>query len=191
MKFSREWVMPNSSTLTMAPAKRLVVSYYERRSISIDPFAQNCRFATHTNDINPNTGAQYHLDALDFLNLLKNRGILADIIIFDPPYSLRQVKECYEGVGRQFTVADSQKAVRWNEEKNIINQLLKIGGVVISFGWNSVGMGIERFYEPIEIMLLCHGGAHNDTIIKVERKIAYQENLFDSPSLPFDKNEVA
>jgi hypothetical protein len=177
LKFSREWVMPNSNTLLIEPARRLVLSYILQDMETVDPFAKDCEIAKWRNDINPASKAEYHLDALDFFRLLKNHKIQADLVVFDPPYSLRQTKECYEGFGRQFTMTDAQTAVRWRDEKNAINELLKIGGLVISFGWNSSGMGIGRLYDIIEIKLLCHGGAHNDTIIVVEQKIAHQEVL--------------
>lgn len=42
--------------------------------------------------------------------------------------------------------------------------------IVLSFGWNTVGMGKNRGFEIIEIMLVCHGGAHNDTICLAEKR---------------------
>jgi len=48
---------------------------------------------------------------------------------------------------------------------------------VLSFGWNSVGMGITRGYEIVEILLVCHGGAHNDTICIAEKKILKNNNV--------------
>ena len=45
------------------------------------------------------------------------------------------------------------------------------GGIAISCGWNSIGMGKTHGFEIIEILLVCHGRAHNDTIVTVERKI--------------------
>jgi len=46
-----------------------------------------------------------------------------------------------------------------------------LGGFAISFGWNSIGMGKTHGFEIIEILLVCHGGAHNDTIVTVDRKV--------------------
>lgn len=45
------------------------------------------------------------------------------------------------------------------------------GGIVISFGWNSTGIGKKYGFEKIEILLVAHGSQHNDTIVVVERKI--------------------
>jgi hypothetical protein len=44
------------------------------------------------------------------------------------------------------------------------------GAVIRSSGWNSAGMGQKHGFEQIEIMLCCHGGAHNDTICLAERR---------------------
>ena len=43
------------------------------------------------------------------------------------------------------------------------------------FGWNSNGVGSADM-EMIEILIVAHGGQHNDTIVTVERKI--QPGLF-------------
>jgi hypothetical protein len=54
--------------------------------------------------------------------------------------------------------------------------MVKTGGIVLSFGWNSIGFGKGRGYKLVEIMLVCHGSAHNDTICIAEQKM--QGNLF-------------
>jgi len=38
-------------------------------------------------------------------------------------------------------------------------------------GWDSNGFGKNRGFELIELLLVCHGGRHNDTIVTVERKV--------------------
>lgn len=38
-------------------------------------------------------------------------------------------------------------------------------------GWNSAGFGKVRGYVFEEILLVAHGGAHNDTIVTVERRM--------------------
>ena len=47
---------------------------------------------------------------------------------------------------------------------------IKVGGKVISFGWNSGGLGKNRRFKIHKILLVAHGGLHNDTICVVERK---------------------
>ncbi len=58
----------------------------------------------------------------------------------------------------------------WSKLRDAIDRLIVPGGVVLSFGWNSNGMGIGRGYELLEVLMVAHGGAHNDTICIAERK---------------------
>lgn len=56
--------------------------------------------------------------------------------------------------------------------KTTIAYRIELGGLAISFGWNSNGFGKKRGFEIIEILMVAHGGnGHNDTICTVERKI--------------------
>lgn len=48
--------------------------------------------------------------------------------------------------------------------------MVKIGGKVITFGWNSGGIGYKYGFEIERILLVPHGGWHNDTICTVEVK---------------------
>jgi hypothetical protein len=140
----------------------------------IDPFAGMTSPAEFRNDLNPDSPAEYHLKADEFISQLQNKytGIL-----FDPPYSLRQVKECYESFGMKFTQYDTQESIRWNELRDLISEKILPAGYAINFGWSSSGFGKGRGFEIIEILLICHGGAHNDTIVTVEQK-SDQQNLF-------------
>ena len=72
---------------------------------------------------------------------------------------------------------DTQPAVLKKEGRNLIRQIIKPGGKVLSFGWNTVGMGPE--WTTQEIMLVCHGGDHNDTICMVETHDTVQGELFE------------
>jgi hypothetical protein len=169
MQISRVWAMPSHETFGIAPIGAFVQKYLRASSISVDPFARNCRWATHTNDLNPETTAQHHMDAEDFLNLLVDLGVRADLVVFDPPYSYRQVVECYQSVGREFTKKDQQQVQRWSILRDLLAKILTPGGVVLSFGWSSTGMGKKRGYAIEEILLVNHGSAHNDTICIAER----------------------
>lgn len=171
--------MPSKDTFTCKPIGQLVKQYLSQSGISIDPFARNNRWATYTNDINPNTKAEWHLDAYDFLVMLKQKGIVADLIIFDPPYSLEQCKRSYDNYGSNgFTFAHSQNVGHWSQEKNICYDLLGNGGYFLHFGWHSNGMGKKRHMQIVEILLVAHGRCHHDTICTVERKLVHQSNIF-------------
>lgn len=58
----------------------------------------------------------------------------------------------------------------WRKQKQEISRIVKNGGIVISCGWNSMGIGKKYGFEIIEILMVAHGGQHNDTIVTVDRK---------------------
>jgi hypothetical protein len=171
MKFSRKWAMPSEDTFSIKPIGEFVKSYLAKSKISIDPFARNNRWASYTNDINPSTSADHHLDAVQFLRLLQVSNTKADLIILDPPYSPRQISECYKSLGMKVTQKDTQTGTFMKNLRDESNKLIELNGTVLSFGWNSVGMGINRGFEIEEILMVCGGGVHNDIICLAERKI--------------------
>lgn len=165
--------MPSADTFDCKPIGALVRKYL--RGVSVDPFARNKRWATYTNDLNPRTAAEFHMDAIDFLSMLANRGIDADTVIFDPPYSPRQIAECYAAAGITAGMADTQSARFKRLVRDAIRKIVKPSGVVLSFGWNSVGMGPG--FSAEEMLIVCHGGDHNDTICLAERCVEQQQEL--------------
>jgi hypothetical protein len=168
MIIKRVWAMPNKWTFQIAPIAELLARYVGDGKGWIDPFAGMNSPAEITNDLNPEMPTIYHLDALDFLKLLDGQyqGVL-----FDPPYTPRQVKESYNSVGRHMEQDDALLGYKRGQYKALITPLIKIDGISISCGWNSVGMGKKLGFTIIEILLVCHGSDHNDTICTVERKI--------------------
>jgi hypothetical protein len=167
--FSRYWAMPSADTFDCPPIAGFVQKYLVKSNVSLDPFARNRRWATYTNDINPNTAAQYHMDAEEFCHHMRECLVLPDLVIFDPPYSPRQISECYKSFGREVTTEDTQNASLYRRVRKAFEPMLYPGGIVLSFGWNTVGMGDG--WEILEVQLVCHGGAHNDTICMAERRI--------------------
>jgi hypothetical protein len=175
MKLSRAWAMPTADTFDCPPIGDLVRKYLH--GVSVDPFARNKRWATYTNDLNPETTAEYHMDALAFLEMLRDRGVRADVVIFDPPYSMNQVKASYEGVGLKFGSEECWKAGRWTREKDVCKHIIKHGGIFLHFGFNSVGMGAQRGFQEEELLIATHGPGHYDTLCLVEKKVAEQMEL--------------
>lgn len=166
---SRAWAMPSRDTLTIQPFASLVAKYTHGASVIVDPFARNCMIGTHRNDLAPDTRAQWHMRADQFLAQMAEDGLRADVVIFDPPYSPRQVAECYTDAGIKATMQDTQTAALKRRCREHIARLLRTGGHVLSFGWNTVGMGAG--FERVETLLVCHGGDHNDTICVVDRAV--------------------
>ena len=168
MIINRVWAMPNKWTFRILPIAELINRYVGDGKGWIDPFSGQSTIAEFSNDLNPNTPASSHLDALEFIKSLQGNF---NGCLLDPPYSPRQVKECYDSIGRHMEWDDAMLGYKRGLYKDAINPLIKPGGIVISFGWNSVGMGKKLGYEIIEILLVCHGSDHNDTIVTVEQKL--------------------
>lgn len=168
MIINRSWAMPNKNTFDIKPIGELISRYVNNGIISIDPFANKNRIAQICNDIDPQYNCQYKLDAIDFLKL-HHDGIV-DLVLYDPPYSPRQVSECYKNLGLTVNMQTTQ-ASYWGNQKKEIGRIVNLGGHVITCGWNTGGIGKKHGFEIIEILLVAHGGWHNDTIVTVERKI--------------------
>lgn len=177
MIINRVWAMAatNGDTFDCKPLGEIVRKYLVSSKLSIEPFARNRLWATYTNDLNPATKAEYHLDSLEFLKLMRSKNVRPDLVIFDPPYSPRQIKELYDGIGMKMGGREALRSASWKAEKDVIDDILMPEGIVICFGWNSGGMGINRHYSLEEVLLVCHGAGHNDTIVTVEKKV--QANL--------------
>lgn len=167
----RVWAMPCPDTLSIKPIRQWAQALLRGCEAIVDPFARNCRLAHWRNDLSLDTSAEYHMDAEEFLVWLnEEKGVAADAIIFDPPYSPRQITECYQGVGKPVTTEDTQSGALYRRVRDAAHDILRPGGIVLSFGWNSTGMGVGRGYEMFDMLIVCHGGAHNDTICIAERK---------------------
>ena len=117
--------------------------------------------------MNPeNINAIHHKLAVEFLRDFQINAY--EGVLFDPPYSPRQMSECYKSVGLKVNMQMTQSG--WPNEKNEIASIIKKDGFCISFGWSSCGLGMKRKFDIVEILLVSHGGGHNDTIVTVERK---------------------
>jgi len=156
--------MPNKWTFKIKPIRKLLDRYVKAGQIWIDPFAGMNSPASITNDIDISKNVEYHEDGLEFLKRFNNYAYGA---LFDPPYTveqcLRKYKAAYKGTaGRTEYHSECKKA---------ISRALKIGGISISFGYDSGGIGKKHGFEIIEILLVCHGACHYDTIVTVDKKI--------------------
>lgn len=168
IRFERIWAMPNKNTFEILPIKNLISEEVSLEKLWIDPFANRNKIASITNDLNPEFDTDHHLDALDFLKLFDDASV--DGVLYDPPYSPRQVSECYKNIGHNVT-NETTRASFWGNHKKEISRIVKPWGKVITFGWNSGGIGSKYDFEIKRILLVPHGGWHNDTICTVEVKI--------------------
>ena len=168
MKITRQWAMPNADTFSIKPIKELISKYIEPIVI-VDPFVRNSPFkdVCISNDLDPEIEADFHLDALEFLKSFDRESV--HLVLFDPPYSPRQVSEVYKNMDKTVNMQTTQASF-WGKLKKEIARVLTPSGVCISFGWNSGGIGKNLNFSIEEILLVAHGGWHNDTIVTVERK---------------------
>jgi hypothetical protein len=169
MEINRIWAMPNKLTFTIKPIKELVNKYINCIEVIIDPFANNSRYGTITNDLNPEFNTNYNLDALTFLKKMKSNS--ADVVLYDPPYSITQAAQCYNSYGKEKLEQSVANMGYWAKCKNEVARILKPNGIALICGWSSNGIGKNRGFEMIEVLLVPHGGSKNDTICTVERKL--------------------
>lgn len=175
---------PSAWTFTIKPIKALLERYVPSGDNNwVDPFAGKNSPAQWRNDHNPEMNAQWHMDAKYFCDELVS-GNLSYVnsncrfpiekpfagVLFDPPYSYRQISEHYKMMGMKATQLDTSTQF-YSRVMNSICDSIQPNGCAISFGWNSNGFGKNRGFEIVEILLVAHGTHHNDTIVTVERKI--------------------
>ncbi len=167
MKMSRTYCFPNSKTFKIKPIKEFVERVIKNCDCIVDPFANESKYGTITNDLNPEFDTDYHLDALDFLKLIPDASV--DCVLYDPPYSLRQVVEAYKGFGKEITKESTQATWR-ARHLDEIQRILKPSGKALCFGWNSNGVGKKRGFSLKEVLIVAHGGSKYDTICTLEIK---------------------
>lgn len=166
----RKWAMPNKDTFSIKPIHEIIEKYVNKdNQVVVDPFSNGKReWGTITNDLNPDVDADYHMDAHEFMQMLDDNS--ADVVLYDPPYSVRQVSECYHNFGKEVTSLDT--SAHWRARHlDEIKRITKKGGLCLSFGWNSNGVGKKRGFKIVDVLLVAHGGSHNDTIVTIERKV--------------------
>ena len=161
---SRVWEMPNKWTFKMKCVEKLFAARVKGEFA--DPFAGMYSPALYRNDIEEGRNANYNMDALDFLKLFDGDSL--DGVLFDPPYSTEQ---CLRKYTPRFK-GTAGRAEYWAKCKDEIGRIVKPGGIVISFCWDSTGIGKKRKFEIEEVILICHGACHNDTVVTVDRKEA-------------------
>ena len=174
MIINRIFAMPNKWTFEIEPIRKLIYRYGGDFKGWIDPFAGMNSPAEITNDLNPKMLANYHINAHEFIDMFNKNEITG--ILFDPPYNLSQLKECYDNIGIAFGQFEATKY--FSQLKGKMSNIIKPGGIIICCGWNSNGVGKKRGFKMIEILLVHHGRDHYDTIITVEQKIQDNSGSF-------------
>lgn len=177
MNIERAWAMPSKNTFSIPPIRQFIEThlvttegtvldlYANEMSISnvISPSTQTYI----SNDIDPQYNTTYSMDAIELLKSLDDSSV--DFVLFDPPFSPRQVSEVYKSLDKTVNMQTTQASF-WSKQKKEIARIVKPAGKVITFGWNSGGIGKTQGFEITDILLVAHGGWHNDTICTLEVK---------------------
>ncbi len=156
--------MPSHQTFTIKPVKKLL-----ERTFGADEFVDPFPFP-------------FKADALEYLKSFDSQSVKS--LVFDPPYSLRQLKEMYNNQGQSLSQHDSQRY--YADIRDEIARITSVGAKVVSFGWQSIGIGKKRGFSIVEVLLVCHGRMHNDTICTVDLKTRH---VSPNANLPFVSGE--
>lgn len=176
VRFERFWEMPHRYTFSLDCVRQLLKQ--EKAGPGwVDPFSGKYSPAEVRNDCDLEQTAEFHLDGIEFLERMNDEKRFFDGGLFDPPYSTEQALRSYKAK-YQGTAGREEYHSRCKDE---LARLIKPRGKAICFGWTSAGLGINRGFSLERIMLVCHGAAHYDTIVTVERKWLSQEVLEFKP----------
>ena len=125
MIITRAWAMPSPATFSIAPISALLDRWLSDRAVIIDPFCGDSLRGTYRNDLRNGIEATAWLDSLN---------VEADAVLFDPPYSPRQISESYKRVGLDVGMRETQNARLYKDAKDQLDRLLKPGGIAICCG---------------------------------------------------------
>ena len=110
------------------------------------------------NDLNPDRDAETNHDVAEIADHFEPRSF--DTVVFDPPFDEKQAETKYDGLHAM----DVYAALEQFEE------LVRPGGLVICFGWNSWGMRSFGAFEREDTVLFQRGPIHRDVIATVDRR---------------------
>jgi len=170
MKMEYTWAMPNKWTFEIEPIKKFIARYLIQNAYWIDPFCGNSKLAAIRNDLCDPSAEDSHI----WLDTFKDYQF--DGAFFDPPYSMEQVKRSYNSCGLKYWQKEhGNQSGNFPKIKDKLSQIVKPEGYILSFGWNSSGMGKKRGFMKKEILLVAHGGNRHDTICISEQKIPVEK----------------
>jgi len=154
-------------------------------ALVIDPFARES-FTRNlpsciTNDLNTEFNTDYNLEFKEFAQALQGRFISCahppiDLVLFDPPYSLRQLKDCYNGIGKDLDLWQTHNM--WKEGKDILASMMRPGSYAISLGWTTSGFGKNRGFEKREVHVFEQAAREDrySLLLTVEQKVQHTLN---------------
>lgn len=110
------------------------------------------------NDFNPDRDADTYHDVAEIATHFPPQSF--DTVVFDPPFDEKQAETKYDGMHAMDVWAALEG----------FNELVRPGGTVICFGWNSWGMSTFAAFERRETVLLRRGPMLRDVIVAVDER---------------------
>jgi len=162
IKFTYLKQPPSKFTFDMPKLKRWVEDRCEGKVLNLFAGKTMLGIDELRNDICIDMPAHYHLEVEEFIKMAVEKGLKFDTVILDPPYNSRKSREKYEG----------RYIGSFTKIKDILPQIITENGLVITFGYDTVGMSKSRGIEKIEICIICHNGDYQDTLGVMERRIS-------------------
>ena len=168
IEFTYLYQPPKKYTFEQPKLKQWVESYCTGKTLNLFSGLTKLDADETRVDINPSMVADYYMDAIVFLDTWDGHEF--DTVILDPPYNWRKAKEKYENkmIGQYPILKDK------------LTRITHPGSVVISLGYDSVGMSQTRGFEKFAICLVCHSGDFRDTICVIERMKYKIERLYNN-----------
>ncbi len=156
------------------------------KALLCDPFARES-FTTFlpnciTNDLNKEFECDYNLEFKEFAYTIQERGHVLDLVFFDPPYSLTQLKKQYDGIGKDLELWQTKNM--WKEGKDCLAHMMPTGSYVVSLGWNANGFGSKRGFKKTQIHLFEQQAREEQhtLFVVVERKVQTTLSEFEYQS---------
>lgn len=153
---------PKKYTFEQPKLKTLVENYCEGTVLNLFAGKVKLDINETRNDIDVNMPADFHMDAYELVIELISYGKRYDTIILDPPYNLRKAREKYGG----------RYIGLFTKIKNKIPEICTPNSVIITLGYDTVGMSKSRGFKKIAVAVICHNGDHNDTLMVIERRVS-------------------
>lgn len=122
----------NRYTFQIRPVREWVEKHCEGRVLNLFAGKTILQVNEVRNDKDMEMPADYHLDALEFLNSWKEQKF--NTILLDPPYAYLKSMELYKGVA----------CSPFRQLKDATVNCLEPGGIVITFDYHSIVMGRVR-----------------------------------------------
>lgn len=155
---------------------------------AVDPFAResftNSIESFVTNDLNTEFATTYNLEFKDFAKrmrfLVKHQNHrMIDLVFFDPPYSLRQLKEQYDGIGKDLKLWQTHNM--WKEGKDHLAACMPVGSRVVSLGWTTSGFGKKRGFEKVAVHVFEQVAREDrySLLVTVEEKVQHRLTDFE------------